>query len=169
MTAREFRRRLALAVEFEDKVIAALTERAWLAERFGQGQLSAAMREMLRRVETTVRYMPDIIGARRFGNTTRVVFVDAKAGDRWRDTGKHDVEAAALVGAELWRDYSGCDVYFVFGDGGVITPAVFREMAEPGRYRGVGSGTPFYLVPRVACQRFDAIFGERDAWMDGAA
>lgn len=162
-----FAGRLAAAIAFEDKVVAALTERGWLAERFGQGQLSEEMRSMIRSVETAVRWMPDIIAARRFEALTKLVFVDAKAGERWRDTGNHDIEAAALIGAELWRDYSGCETYFVFSDGGVVTPATFREFCEPGRYRGNGSGTPFYVARRFICQRFDAVFGPRDAWTDG--
>lgn len=164
-----FERRLATAVAFEEKVVAALVERGWQAERFGQGQLSEEMRKLLRRVETAVRWMPDIIAAQQFTVKTRLVFIDAKAGEKWRETGNHDVEAAALVGAELWRDYSGCETFFVFTDGGVIDPATYRELAQPGRFAGSGSGTPFYLAPRAACQRFDGVFGIRDAWMEDSA
>lgn len=169
MTRREFERRLEVATAFEEKVVAALIERGWRAERFGQGQLSEEMREIIRRVNTPTRYMPDVIAAKRFGATTRLVFVDAKAGEKWRETGRHDIETAALGGAELWEQYSRCEVFFVFTNGDTITPKVFRELAEPGRYRGIGSGTPFLLVPRVACSRFDAVFGQRDAWMGDAA
>lgn len=168
MTITAFERRLERAVAFEEKVTATLIERSWRAERFGQGQISEEMRELLREVDTAVRWMPDIIAARRFAAGMRLVFIDAKAGERWRDTGNHDVETKALIGAELWREYSGCETYFVFTDGGVITPATFREMAEPGRYVGNGSGTPFYLVPTVACSKFSAVFGPRESWTDGA-
>jgi hypothetical protein len=169
MTRREFERRLEVATAFEEKVAAALVDRGWRAERFGQGQLSEEMREIIRRVNTPTRYMPDVIAAKQASARTRLVFVDAKAGEKWRETGKHDIEAAALDGAELWESYSRCEVFFVFTNGDTITPKVFRELAEPGRYRGVGSGTPFLLVPRVACERFDDVFGPRDAWMEGAA
>lgn len=169
MTRREFERRLEVATAFEDKVVAALIERGWRAERFGQGQLSEEMREIIRRVNTPTRYMPDIIAARPCPAGTRLSFVDAKAGEKWRETGNHDIETAALEGAEMWESYSRCEVFFVFSDGGTITPKVYRELATPGRFRGVGSGTPFVLVPRAACMRFDAVFGARDAWMDGAA
>lgn len=169
MTRREFERRLETATAFEEKVAAALVDRRWRAERFGQGQLSEEMRSIIRRVNTPTRYMPDVIAAKRARDLTRLVFVDAKAGEKWRETGKHDVETAALDGAELWEKYSGCEVFFVFTNGDTITPKVFRELAEPGRYRGIGSGTPFLLVPRSACEKFDAVFGPRDAWMEGAA
>lgn len=164
-----FARRLEVATAFEERVVAALIERDWRAERFGQGQLSTEMRDIIRRVKTPVRYMPDIIAAKRFSAHTRLVFVDAKAGDRWKDTGKHDIETAALDGADLWQQYSGCDTYFVFSNGDTITPQTFRELAAPGTFRGSGSGTPFMLATRAACSRFDDVFGPRDAWMEGVA
>lgn len=169
MTRREFERRLAVATAFEEKVAAALVEREWIAERFGQGQLSEEMRDVIRRVNTATRYMPDVIAAKQFPAGTRLMFVDAKAGEKWKETGNHDIETAALEGAEKWEGFSGCPVYFVFANGDTITPRVFRELSRPGPFRGVGSGTPFLLVPRSACSRFDDIFGARDAWMEGAA
>jgi hypothetical protein len=169
MTKREFERRLEVATAFEVKVVAALIERGWRAERFGQGQLSEEMRDIIRRVNTKVRYMPDVIAARTFAAKTKLIFVDAKAGEKWQETKNHDIETAALEGAEKWQEFSECPVYFVFTSGDTITPQDFRELATPGRFRGVGSGTPFLLVPRAACTRFDAVFGPRDAWMEVAA
>lgn len=169
MTKREFERRLAVATAHEEKVAAALVERGWRAERFGQGQLSDEMRDIIRRVDTATRYMPDVIAAKQFPAMTRLIFIDAKAGEKWRETGNHDIEKAALEGAEKWEAFSGCPLYFVFTNGDTIAPRVFRELSKPGPYRGVGSGTPFLLAPRSACSRFDAIFGPRDAWMEGAA
>ena len=169
MTKREFERRLAAATAFEERVAAALIDRGWRAERFGQGQLSEEMRDIIKRVDTATRYMPDVIAAKTFAARARLIFVDAKAGEKYIETGKHDIETAALDGAEKWEQFSGCELYFVFANGDTITPKVFRELATPGRYRGIGSGTPFLLVPRVACSRFDDIFGQRDAWMEGAA
>lgn len=169
MTRREFERRLEVATAFEEKVVAALVERQWRAERFGQGQLSQEMRDIIRLVDTPTRYMPDIIAAKRFAAQTRLVFVDAKAGEKYRQTGKHDVETAALEAAELWEKYSRCEVYFVFTNGDTVTPNVFRELGQPGRFRGVGSGTPFLLIPCTACWGFDTVFGPRDAWMEGDA
>jgi hypothetical protein len=169
MTKREFERRLEAATVFEVKVVAALIERDWRAERFGQGQLSEEMRDVIRQVQTSVRYMPDVIAAKKFKAVNRLMFVDAKAGEKYRETGNHDVETAALEGAEKWQQFSDCPVYFVFTNGDTITPQVFRELGKPGPYRGVGSGTPFLLIPRSACTPFDATFGPRTAWMDGIA
>lgn len=169
MTKREFMRRLDQAQEFEQKVIAELIARGWQAEGFGQGQLSEEMRDVIRRVNTPVRYMPDIIACKRFPARTLLVFIDAKAGDKWRETGNHDVETAALDAAEKWVALSECPYYFVFPDGGVLEPPALRELGQPGRFRGIGSGTPFLLVPRSACTRFNAIFGPRDQWSEEVA
>lgn len=167
MTRVSFERRLATGVAFEDKIVAALIDRGWRAELFGQGQLTDEMRDAICRVNTPVRWMPDVITAKRFPARTRLVFIDAKAGETWRKTGRHDVEDGALIGAESWSTYADCETYFVFSSGDTITPAAFRQAATPGTYRGVGSGTPFLLAPRAACQRFDTVFGAREAWMDG--
>lgn len=168
MTKREFERRLSRAQEFERKVKAELDVRGWLAEPFGQGQLSEQMRDVIKRIRTPVRYMPDLIAAKRFTATTRVVFVDAKDGDRWRDTGNHDVETAALAAAHKWEDLSECPFYFVFSDAGVATPALITEIGKPGQYRGVGSGTPFLVFSAVACATFNSVFGHRDEWTEAA-
>jgi hypothetical protein len=159
---RTFLERMASASEFELTVLDALRDRGWSAERFGQGQLGENLRDHLRKVDTPVRWMPDIIAAKPFAARTIVVFIDAKAGQRYRDTGNHDLEVSALESAERWIEYSSdaCPHYFVFQDWGVTTPAVVRELGWRGSWRGFGSGTPFLLFPVTACRPFDAIFGE---------
>jgi len=164
MTDAEFEQRIEIATAFEDKVAAALTERGWLAERFGQGQLSEGMRNVIKRVNTPTRWMPDIIAAKQFRAKARLIFVDAKSGEAWRNTGNHDIETAALEAAEGWEQFSGCPVYFVCSNGETITPAVFRELGVVGRYRGNGTGTPFLLMPRSASTSFNATFGPLDSW-----
>jgi hypothetical protein len=166
-----FQGRLAAAHAHEDRVRASLLLRGWAAEPFGQGQLTPEMRDYLRRVPTSVRWMPDIIAAKQFAARTQVVFVDAKAGDRYKDTGNHDIELAALDAAEKWIQLAGdaCPYYFVFDDGGVLTPSVARELGDPGVWRGNGSGTPFLLVPSIACQSFDGVFGPREPFETEAA
>lgn len=156
-----FAKRLADAKKHEDRVRASLLLRGWAAEPFGQGQLTVDMRNYLRDVKTSVRWMPDLVAAKRFAARTLVIFVDAKAGERYQSTGNHDIEIAALDAAEKWIQLAGdeCPYYFVFDDGSVLTPSVAREMSTPGTFHGNGSGTPFVLVPVSACTPFDAIFG----------
>lgn len=156
-----FHRRLEEAKKHEAFVRVLLQIRGWTAEPFGQGQLTDAMRDHLRNIDTAVRWMPDIIAAKRFANRTLVAFIDAKAGDRWKETSNHDIEISALKAAEKWIELSGeqCPYYFVFGDTGVLTPEDVRGLGRRGSYYGNGSGTPFLLVPASACRPFDGAFG----------
>lgn len=105
--------------------------------------------------------MADIIAVKSFAAKTIVAFIDAKAGDRYLQTGNHDVEISALESAEKWIEFSGekCPYYFVFRDGGVATPDMVRGTGWPGPYYGTGSGTPFLLFPASTCRPFDTVFG----------
>ena len=154
-----FDQRMREARKFERTVLDALGSRGWITEPFGQGQLSEDVRAKLRQVETPVRWMPDTIGCKKFAARTLTVFVDAKAGERWRKTNKHDVEQSAAESANRWAEFSNCPVYFVFPDWSVTIPATVLELDERGPHYGNGSGTPFLLIPRIACTPFDAIFG----------
>lgn len=157
-----FEHRLALALAHEHNVLTALRHWGWDAEPFGQAQLSTAMREHLRRYTpvTPVRWMPDIIAARQLPRgLTRVVYVDAKAGEQWQTTGNHDVETAAVDAAEGFEAYTRCPVYFVFTDYCVTTQEEIREFGTPGPQYGNGSGTPYLLFPRGICSRWDDVFG----------
>lgn len=155
-----FQKRMELARRHEERVLDSLNRRGWFAEFFGQGQLSEEMRSYLREVDTAVRWMPDIIASRRAANRTQLIFIDAKAGDRYLKTGNHDIEVAALDSAERWIELSGdkCPYYFVFEDGGVATPDRIRDTGKPGPYYGRGSGTPFLVFPTLVCRPFD-MFG----------
>lgn len=156
-----FAKRMAAAIAHERQVCDALRVRGWTAEPFGQGQVSEPLRQQWRKVPTLSRWMADIIAAKTFPSRTLVVFIDAKAGIRYRNTGNHDIEVSALESAEKWIEFSGdeCPYYFVFKDGSVATPGMVRELAVRGTYRDSGSGTPFVLIPAVACRPFDSIFG----------
>lgn len=157
-----FQKRMSAARAHEELVMNELSRRGWVAEPFGQGQLSERMRGALREVDTPVRWMADIIAAKPYPARMVIRFIDAKAGDRWRETGNHDIEQAALDSAENWVEFSGkqCEFFYVFGDLGVISPMDARELVKPGQFRGSGSGTPFVLLPAAACVPFDAVFGQ---------
>lgn len=156
-----FYNRLAEALEHEKNVTKALLARGWLAEPFGQAMLSEQMRDHLRRVKTSVRWMPDIIAAKTLAGGEQIIFIDAKAGERHKETGNHDIERDALESAERWIELSGgqCPYYFVFGDGGIATPGDVREACWDGFYNGKGSGTPFILFPTTICRPFHSVFG----------
>ena len=127
----------------------------WKAAPFGQALLPEDMRKALRRCKTLdgrktpVRWMPDIIAIR----GTEVRFIDAKAGDRWKTTGNHDIEADALQAAVQWSAALSADVWFIFADGSGATARQLSlyEGLHPGHFNGNGSGTPFWLLPRSTC------------------
>lgn len=155
---RAFSDRLADGLMLERRVIEQLGQRGWLAEPFGQGLLSPAMRRRLRRTKSPARWLPDIVAARRLPNSrTELIFIDTKRGRD--DTDLHAVEVAALAAAESWSEFSRCPFWFVLGDQlDVIAPDAVRATSRPGPDRGHGSGTPYVLVPQAACRTF-AIFG----------
>lgn len=156
-----FAARIKAAKDHEDRVLTELRRRGWLAEPFGQGQLPEQIRDHLRAFRTPVRWMPDIIACKTFSTGLKAVrYVDAKAGDKWKETGNHDIETAALEGAEQWEQYAGHPVYYVFGDGQVADPERIRACARQGQFNHRGSGTPFVLFSRELCVPFDTVFGE---------
>lgn len=155
-----FGKRIADAVVFERKVLAALADRGWSAEPFGQGQLTDGMHDLIRAINTPVRWMPDIIAAKKFANRNVLIFVDAKAGEKWRETGNHAIETAAVETAAAWAEFSHCPTWFAFSDGSVTTPDRIKTLGIPGSFRGSGSGTPFLLIGTAICEPFDAIFGQ---------
>lgn len=152
-----FSERLAKGRAHEERVLAALRDQRWMGELFGQGQIPAHMRDLLRRFKTAVRYMPDIIAGIEKPDL-RLAFVDAKWGDRWQETGNHDIESAALRAAVCFQQYADAEVWIVFPDMSVISPTDALAIAIPGRFCGNGSGTPFELIPTKACRPFDDVF-----------
>ena len=162
MNINDFNDRLTLGIKHEESIREALRLRGWLAEPFGQAMISETMRSHLRKVDTPVRRLPDIIAAKGLASGEQIIFIEAKGGKRYRETGKHDVELASLESAEAFIDYSGgCPFYFVFDKGGVATPEDIREVCWPGYFNGRGSGTPFVLFPVDICRSFASVFGEK--------
>lgn len=161
-----FERRIREAKLFEDAVLAAVRQSVWDAEPFGQGQLTQGMHDHLRRYRTDdggatpLRWLPDLIAARRMPHgKTAVRLIDAKAGERWKKTGNHDVEKAALDAAELWEQSFGVPVYFVFTDWSFATVGMLRDMElRDGPCYGNGSDTPYWLFAASSCTPFDALF-----------
>ena len=158
----DYDRRLAMGLAHEANVLGHLRKAGWDAEPFGQGQLTPNMREHLRRYTpiSPVRWMPDIIAAivTRTG-LTRIVYVDAKAGDQWRRTGMHGCQIRSLETMEAWERWTHCPVYFMFTDLTVITAERIRECGSDGPQYGNGSGNPYLLFPAIACESFASKFG----------
>lgn len=157
-----FASRMTQAYPHELAVLDRLRSAGWDAEPCGQTLFSQTLRRHFRNTEKVMllRWAPDIIAARMFlSGFSQVVFVDAKAGDRWRTSGNHDVEISALEAAEQWeRTNRGCIYYFIFSDWSVVTCEEIRDVAHRGPDYGNGSGTPYLLFPVTVGSAFDVIF-----------
>jgi hypothetical protein len=104
-----------------------LRGKGWLVEPFGQSQLSPPMRQRLHACydkdgnTMPLRWLPDLlaIGPAVLGQP--VVWIDAKSGEKWRETGFHVIEKAALTASVLLSNALKIDIYFVFTDGSTIS------------------------------------------------
>lgn len=153
-----FAERIGPALVFEGVVIDWLRTRGWTAEPFGQGQLPSHVRDLLRDTDSTLRRLPDILACKRFAARTRSMLVDAKHGDRWRDTGNHAVEAAVAMIQAAMAEYMNTPIFYVFEDGRCTTPDRVLTLGVPGRTPNVFR-TPFLMIRAERCEPVDAIFG----------
>lgn len=157
-----FNDRITKAIKHEKAVLEWLHERKIKAFPFGQGLLDQECRDELRRFNTNVRWMPDIVVFSRT-EPSRHGYIDAKTGRL--DTSNHAIEIAALEAAKAWTQFSGAkDYFFIWENGETATLDQVINNTEfiPGCLDGVygGSGTPFVLFARQHCSPFEAIFGE---------
>lgn len=159
-----FAGRNAKAIQWEQKLIAVFRAKGWTAYPFGQSLLPPEARELLRHYvndahqPTLLRWMPDIIAFRcpevcgdhpaQLGtHPGRVVLIDAKTCE---DRPNYAVEMSAQEAAAAWTDRLHTPTFFVFDDGGVLTPRDVAQRGRPGPAPspGRGSGTPYFLVEK---------------------
>lgn len=164
-----FHRRMADAHTWEEAVTRGLQRIGWKACRYGQGMLTDEVRDALRRIDTPIRWHPDVIAIR--GDVA--YFVDAKAGRE--DTPNHSIERSSLAAFHDWYMHSRIPVVIVWRDT-LIEPNGQRSRTghcaftwelladeaplRPMAYVGEGSGTPGWLWPKDMCHRFSEIFAE---------
>jgi len=169
-----FAQRFKPGQQWENDLIGKLTERGWLAAQFGQAMIPEAMRPHLWRWlddyghSTLLRWTPDIIAVR----PTREPFaclVDAKTeSEKNRDSKNYSVEINAVdAGMAIVRDWH-MPLFYVWPDGGVLTPAVVvnrwnRKLDGDG---ADGSQTAFYLVAKRWARKVSDTF---PTVRDGAA
>ena len=141
---------------YEAEVTADLQARGWRVQPFGQGLLSPLTRAWLGRSVYPVRWLPDLIAARR----DALAFIDAKRSLR---VDRHAVEELAVrsaIGFEAWNHLAE---FYVFPDGCVARPATVRAYGVQGvaeRTRA-STGKPFLLISCTDCRHVDEVFGKR--------
>jgi hypothetical protein len=154
--------RIDAAHQLEQRVIAGLRARGWLAYPFGQAQIPEDGRDVLRRYmddarrPSLLRWMPDIIALRE-DQRPELALIDAKnsGGPRYA------IETRSIEAAEVFVAELHTPVFFVCEDGGVLTPRDVRERGFPGPVKDTtgGSGTPYVLVEKRWASNFNDIFG----------
>lgn len=155
-----FQDRMGPAREHELAVQQRIREAGYVCEEWGQGLLSARLREAMRPFRTFLRWAPDLAVV---GDS--IFFVDAKTGRA--DTSNHDIEQAAVDAHETWSAATRHRVVYVWGDFSVSTLEEVIQDSKPGAFHGFGSGTPFRLYPKALSHPFTDFFPLRV--QDGAA
>jgi hypothetical protein len=147
-----FQNRLGPHETLEAMIKWELRGKGWLVEPFGQSQLSPRMRQRLHGCydkdgnTMPLRWLPDLLAI-----GPAVVLIDAKSGEKWRETGNCDIEKAALTASVLLSNALKIDIFFIFTDGSTISALELDSPSVPkwdGPQTGRGSGTPFWLFPK---------------------
>jgi hypothetical protein len=147
-----------------------LRRKGWLVEPFGQSQLSPPMRQRLHGCYDKdgnimpLRWLPDLLAVGPAVLGQSVVLIDAKSGEKWRETGNCDVEKAALTASVRLSVALRIDIYYIFTDGSAISALELDSVGKwEGPQTGRGSGTPFWLFPKDKtrpCLDFESV----DPW-----
>jgi hypothetical protein len=145
-------------------VMERLRQAGWIAEPFGQGQLSDPFRRLLKQFETTahqptlIRWLADIIAGREVGtDRSSVVLVDAKC---CNGRPNYAIELSAIETAEVFCNQLYTPTVYVFDDFHCLTPREARQRGRQGNdpAPGNGSGTPYVLIDKRWGHAFDEFF-----------
>lgn len=150
-----FSDRMTLARAHEQSTAQRLRAYRWEVCDFGQGQLTAPMRDALRRINTPLRWMPDLLAVRE----TKVALIDAKA-EQNKDTPNFSLEKSSHSAHIRWWVTFGIPLVYVWDDFrcNYITD-LGEEHLHQGAWLGRGSGTPFWLIPKTIARPWDDVFG----------
>lgn len=156
-----FADRLSVAEQWEAAVAAALVERGWKAERYGQALLTPEARRILRGdPHAQHRWIPDLLAYHK--QRASRVLIDAKASRGPNYT----IEKSALSALVEHERTALMPLYIVFHDWCVARACELWEITEDARICRTGpppiagSGTPYWLIRKGALPRtFDSTFG----------
>jgi Holliday junction resolvase len=150
--------RKAVGDALEARVAGLLRARGWNVDQYGQGTLSGQVRDAVRRSDSALRWMPDLIAQR----GDRLVTVDCKA-SMSAQTRRHAIARRAVQAHALFASYFEIAVYYVFDNLGVLTPVDVLGAARPGPPGRGGSGSDYYLIGFDLDRPFDLVFGRQAA------
>lgn len=150
-----FQQRKAIGDAHEQYVAEQLTVRGWEVTLWGQGILTKRIQDALRKTDSFIRWIPDLIAAK----DTDLVLIDCKSRMTSRSTGRHAVERAAVHAHVQLVAWTLLPVYYVFDDLDVLTPHDVLTAGREGPHSIAGSGAPYFLISANAARRFDGLFG----------
>lgn len=164
-----FAERYNSAREWEDSLLLILRKKGWLAEPFGQAQISEEMRPYLREFHDSyhhasrMRWLPDIMAAD--PETGFIYLVDAKCETpKYRNGENYTVEVDAVETGLIIVDQMHTPLIYVWPDldYSVLTPHDVVHYGEKRDGLGTGgSGTAFYLIKKVHAMKELAFFPDR--------
>lgn len=152
--------RKQLSDAHEAVVLLLLNDAGWVAEPWGQALVSERLRQALKQVPSCpARWAPDILAVR----DREWAFVDAKAEIRG-DTPNFSIEKSAVRSHFSWwigHNAGTAKFIYVWDDFrcSYIDDLNDTKGLHEGHFAGVGSGTPFWLIPKQATRPFDEVFG----------
>ncbi|MGA5270286.1 hypothetical protein [Streptomyces lydicamycinicus] len=150
-----FQQRKAIGDVHEQHVAEQLTLRGWEVNPWGQSLLTRRLQDALRRTDSSIRWIPDLIAAKGKG----LVLIDCKSRMTSRNTGRHAVERAAVYAHLQLFAWTGLPVYYVFDDLGVLAPHDVLIAGQEGPHSAAGSGAPYFLISGGVARSFDGLFG----------
>ncbi|WP_055567766.1 hypothetical protein [Streptomyces atriruber] len=150
-----FQQRKAAGDAHEQYVAEQLTMRGWDVSPWGQGLLTEQIQDALRKTDSFIRWIPDLIAAKE----TDLALIDCKTRMTSRSTGRHAVERAAVHAHAQLVAWTLLPVYYVFDDLDVLTPHDVLTTGRQGPHSIAGSGAPYFLIPATDTHRFDSLFG----------
>ena len=177
------KQRMEIGSAFELDAANELRARGLRIDRFGQALLDDDVREVLRKTNSLLRWLPDLIGWR--PSRPRPFLVDAKTCLPGRRTANHSIELRvllaahftdlpvfficddfrALVAADVWPDgqieRTCCDRCRQLALEDPTGRKLPRHCPEHKARSGRGSGTPYALIRRGLCRDLAELFGPR--------
>lgn len=157
----DYRARFEAGSQWEKELPTKLAAWGWSVTPFGQAQIPEAFRTVLRDYEDSygrpsrIRWLPDHIAAR----PGQLCLIDAKT--ERSDTSNYAVELDAFEVGKLIVDHMFTPVYYVWRDGGVMTPRIVEQKVNrqlDGKNAN-GSRTSFLLVDKSWALKAERVFG----------
>lgn len=146
-----------MADAHEQRIAEELTARGWAVNPWGQGVLTQPVQAALRRTDSSLRWIPDLLAAKE----GHVAMIDCKSSMTSRAMHRHAIESAAVRAHLQLVAWTLLPLYYVFDSLDVLTPYDALAAGRTGPHSVAGSGAPYLLVPTTRSRTFDSTFGSR--------